>query len=216
MLVASDTSPRIPVPASLLREPPPGKSPPSWSRRKRDFVHRMRAIGALRRAGFAVDPRLQDDEGRDLPERDAATVSALAEDVIRELADGRSAHAKRTIANLEASRKADPEQVDELLNTVYRAHTCGERSRDVLDSFLDTFERWLTPAGIAKVDLLFDRVTLDRAPESLGILLLSTTRLTRGSFARRDAFVERYRAWLVGRSGRTSEDVDALLAGLRE
>lgn len=112
--------------------------------------------------------------------------------------------------------KSDTEQVDELLKVAYDATARGVPSRDVLDAVLDTFEDWLKPDRVARVDLLFDRVDLDRAPESLGILLLATTRLTRASFARREAFIQRLRSWFVGRSGRTEQDVDSMLRGLRE
>jgi len=151
-----------------------------------------------------------------LPEKQELALRDEVEGAIRELVDGRAAHAQRTIAELEASRKSDAEQVDDLLRVAYEAHARGVRSRAVLDALLDTFERWLTPDGVARVDLLFDHVDLDRAPESLGILLLATTRLTRAHFAHREPFVERLRKWLIGRSRRTEQDVDNMLRGLRE
>jgi hypothetical protein len=163
-----------------------------------------------------VEPTFTDDQGARLPEKEELALRAEVESAIRELADGSEAHAQRTIADLEASRRSDPEQVDDLLNVTCEAHARGARSRDVLDAFLDTFERWLTPEGVARVEMLFDRVDLDRAPDSLGVLLLATTRLTRDHFARREAFVERLRRWLIGRAGRTERDVDVLLRGLRE
>ncbi len=106
--------------------------------------------------------------------------------------------------------------VDAVLDDVYRAHAQGQPAEDILDTFLGTLECWLTLTGIAEVNLLFDRVDLARAPGSLGLLLLATTRLTREHFARRDAFVNRLRAWLIGRDGRTERAVDDVLRGLRE
>lgn len=108
------------------------------------------------------------------------------------------------------------EQVDGLLERLYAAQSRGEPSSEALDAFLDTFETWLASEGLAKVDGLFSRVDLDRAPEALGILLLATTRLTRSHFVERDAFLERLASWLVGRNGRTPEDVNKMLEGLRE
>ncbi len=138
----------------------------------------------------------------------------LLEPMVRELARGRAAHARQTIAELEASHKSDAEQVDDLLEALYLGRAKAGRSREVLEAFLDTFERWLNRDGVAKVDMLFERVVLDRAPDSLGILLLATTRLTREHFGRRDTFIERLRGWLVGRAGRTERDVDNMLRGL--
>lgn len=122
---------------------------------------------------------------------------------------------QRSASGLRAG-ESDAEQVDDLLKLTYEALARGVRSRDVADAFLDTFDRWLTRDGVARVDLLFDRVDLDRAPESLGILLLATTRLTREHFARREAFFQRLSGWFIGRSGRTERDVDIMLRGLRE
>lgn len=112
--------------------------------------------------------------------------------------------------------ETDAEQVGDLLKRTYEAHEQGGGFKEVLDALLDTFDRWLNVDGIARVDLLFDRVDLDRAPESLGILLLASTRLTRAYFARREAFVQRLTSWLIGRSGRTEQDVERMLRGLRE
>ncbi len=74
----------------------------------------------------------------------------------------------------------------------------------------------LTAKGVAKVDLVFDTVDLDRVPPTLGILLLAMTRLARDSFERRAPFIERLRTWLIGRDGRTARDVDDMLRGLQE
>lgn len=118
--------------------------------------------------------------------------------------------------DLEAWRRSDAARVDDLLDVVYRAHARGEDSVDVLDVLLDTIEPWLSRDGVARMDLLLDHVDLDRAPESFGVLLLATTRLTRAHFVRRDAFIERLRRWLVGRSGRREQDVDQMLQRLRQ
>jgi hypothetical protein len=176
----------------------------------------MRAIAALRRVGCITEPSFVDDDGTKVPDERASALRAEVEPAICELATGRAAHARRTIEALDASRKSEAEQVDDYLDAIYGAHARGDRSRDVLDGLLDTLERWLTQDGIAKVDRLFDRIELDRAPESAGILLLATTRLTRAHFHRRDAFIERFQRWLVGRAGRTEEDVATILRGLRE
>lgn len=206
---------QINVPRSLVVSGPAVKAAGA-ARQRREFARRIGAFAALRRAGEVIGPTFTDDEGQRLPEEEDRALRDEVEAAIRELAGGRAAHAARTIAELEASRKSDVEQVDDLLKGAYQALAQGVRSRDVLDRFLDTFERWLTRDGVARVNLLFDRVDLGRAPESLGILLLATTRLTRENFVRRKAFVQLLSSWLIGRSGRTEEDVDSMLRGLRE
>jgi len=115
-----------------------------------------------------------------------------------------------------SSSQSNTEQVEGLLDALYAAQSQGQSSTDALDAFLDTFETWLTPEGLVKVNMLFSRVDLNRAPEALGILLLATTRLTRSHFVERDAFLDRFAQWLVGCNGRTSEYVCQLLVGLRE
>jgi hypothetical protein len=184
--------------------------------RRRDFVRGLCAIDALREVGCIADPSFTDDEGRPVSEEQARALREEIEPAVRELARGRAAHARRTVAEIEAGQKSDAGLISAILDALYAAHARGERSRDALGPFLDAFERWLTPDGTAKVEALFDRVELDRAPESLGILLLASTRLTRAHFARRAAFVERLRGWLVGRAGRTERSVDDMLRGLRE
>jgi hypothetical protein len=104
----------------------------------------------------------------------------------------------------------------DLLAALYASREHREPDADALSVFFDTFEGWLTAKGVAKVDLVFDRVDLDRVPPTLGILLLAMTRLTRDSFKRRAPFIERLRTWLIGRDGRTAQDVDNMLQGLRE
>jgi hypothetical protein len=215
MLFPNEPVEQVQVPRSLLPSSPEGEPARSARRRQRDFVRRMRGIAALRHAGRVVEPVFTDDRGAPVPEEQAAPLRAIVEPAVRELADGGAAHARRTLAEIEASRKSDAEQVEDLLATVYRAHAQGHPSREVLDTLLDTFERWLTRDGVRKVDRLFEQVDLDRAPEALGLLLLATTRLTRENFARREAFVERLGRWLVGRSGRSQQDVDNILRGLR-
>lgn len=214
MLLTNEPVEYLNIPVSLLR--PSGPENLARSIERRDYVSRVRAIAALRRVGCVVEPRFIDMEGAPVSEEHAIALREEVEPAIRELADGRVEHARRTIAEIDAGRKTDEEQVDDLLEAVYRAHSRGERPRDVLDTFLDTFERWLTPDGVAKVDALFDRIDLDRAPESAGIVLLATTRLTRAHFQRRDAFIGRLKGWLLGRSGRTEMDVETILRGLRE
>jgi hypothetical protein len=206
MLLPDEPLQPVKVPASLVERPA----------RHRDLVRHLSAIASLRRAGCRADPAFTDDEGRPLPEDRARALRERIEPEICALAPGRSAHARRTVAELRAAHLDDEGQVKLLLDAVYRAHAHGVPPEEAADAFLDTFERWLTPAGIAKVDLVFDRVDLDRAPGSLGLLLLATTRLTRAHFARREAFLERLAGWLLGRSGRTAEDVEAMLQGLRE
>jgi len=182
---------------------------------RRSYISRARAAAAWRRAGVVIEPIFVDEKGSPTSEECA---SALREDVerdIRELSKGREAHARQTIAAIEASDKSDVAQVEDLLESVYRSHAQGERATELLDTFLDTFEGWLTPEGVAKVDMLFERIDLDRVPESMGTLILATTRLTCGHFQKRDAFIERLATWLVGRSGRTEQDVENMLRGLR-
>lgn len=216
MLLTNQPVVQVSVPLSLLSSPERDEPARSARRRNRDLVHRMSAIAALRHSGCAVEPIFTDDHGVPVPEERMEAPRNAVEPGIRELSQGRIAHARRTIAELTVSQKSDAEQVDALLDAVYQAHARGERSTDVLEPFLDSIEPWLTREGVARVDLLLDRLDLDRAPESLGILLLATTRLTRAHFVRRDAFVERLRRWLVGRAGRTEQDVDRMLRGLRE
>ncbi|MRG93539.1 hypothetical protein [Polyangium spumosum] len=183
---------------------------------KRDFISRARGVAALRGAGFVVELTFVDAHGAPLPEELAALLRERTEPAIRELACGRAAHAQKTIASVESAIREDADQVTDLLDAVYEAHAKGTRARDVLDTFLDTFEGWLTADGAANVDQLFERLDLDRAPESMGILLLATTRLTRAHFMEREPFITRLTRWLVGRAGRTERDVDNMLRGLRE
>jgi hypothetical protein len=206
MLVANEPTRQIKIPRSFLVE----------ERSSRSYVRRVRALASLHQIGIIAEPTFIDDQGALIPEEQAREMRALVDPAVFDLRQGPAAHARRTIAEIEASRKSDAEQVDDLLGTVYRAHAKGERAKDVLDPFLDTFERWLCLDGVLKVDILFARVDLERAPASLGILLLSTTRVTRESFARRAEFIERLRGFLVGREGRTERSVDNMLRGLRE
>lgn len=185
------------------------------ARRRRDLVSRLSGIAALRRAGCMAEPAFVDDRGEPVPEERARVLHDEVAPAIRALAGGRAAHARRTVSELRAARLDDTGQVEELLASVYQAHQRAEPTAQTAGAFLDAFDRWLTPAGVAKVDRLFDRVDLDRVPGSVGVLLLAATRLTRAHFTRREAFLERFAAWLLGRDGRTREDVDAMLQGLR-
>jgi len=115
-------------------------------------VRRTSAIAALRHAGCVIETIFTDDQGAPLPEKQDLALRDEVENAIRELADGRAAHARRTIAALSASRKSDAEQVEDLLKVAYEAQARGVRSRDVLETLLDTYERWLIPDGIARVD----------------------------------------------------------------
>lgn len=216
MLFDDEPATQIKVPRSLVVSSPRPQSTYLLRRRDRELVGRVRAIAAMRRAGCIVEAIVTDEQGARLPQEQELALRDDVEKAVRELSYGRAAHARKAIEVLEASSKSDAEQVDDLLNRAYQAYAQGVRSRDLLDAFLDTFEGWLTTEGVVRVNLLFDRVDLDRAPESLGILLLATTRLTRAHFTRRDSFVERLSHWLIGRSGRTEEDVEAMLRGLRE
>lgn len=216
MLLTNEAVEQVAIPRSLLVPASGDDSPRMERRRRRDFVRRMSAIAALRHAGCIVEPVITDDLGIAISATATSEMLAQVEPAIRELAKGRTAHARRTIEELDVSHKSDSEQVDDLLDVAYQSHARGRRSSDALDVFLDTFERWLTRDGVGKVDMLFDRLDLDRVPESLGILLLATTRLTRAHFTRRDAFLERLGRWLVGRSGRTKQHVDNMLRGLRD
>ncbi len=216
MLFDDEPVTQINIPRSLVVSSPRPQPTYASRRRDREFVGRVRAIAAMRHAGCMVEPIVTDEQGTRLPQEQELALREDVEKAVRELFSGRAAHAKRTIDGLEAANKSDVEQVDDLLKGAYQKYAQGVRSRDLLDTLLDTFERWLTVEGVARVDLLFCRVDLDRAPESLGILLLATTRLTRAHFTRRDSFFERLSRWLVGRSGRTAQDVEAMLRGLRE
>jgi hypothetical protein len=184
--------------------------------RRRDvrLIRSVREIAALHLAGEHVEPVFLAPGGEPVPDEEARALGAELAPAVAALSRGTGAHARALIAEIRASRKTEGEQVDDVLAAVYRGHAAGSDSEDVIDPFLDTFEGWLSPDGVAKVDLLFDRVDLDRAPASLGIVLLATTRLTRTRFAHREAFVERLRAWLVGREGRTAKQVDTMLRGL--
>jgi hypothetical protein len=183
---------------------------------RRQFAERARATAALMMVHSLVILVPVDEHGAPLPEAIASVQQEQINQAIAELSHGRLHHARQTIARLESSSYSISEQVDRLLDTLYAAKTQGGPSTAVLDAFLDTFETWLAPEGIAKVDELFLRVDLNRAPDALGILLLATTRLTRNHFVERDAFLERLAKWLVGRNGRTPEDVNKMLLGLRE
>jgi hypothetical protein len=206
MLLAEEPVRQIAIPRKLVTD----------GVRDRRLTRRLQAIATLRRAGQIVEPTFTDDQGALVTDEQAEPLRARVEPQVRELARGRAAHARQTIAVVEASRKSGPEQVDDLLDAVYRSHAQGERSKRVLDAFLDTFERWQNPAGVPRIELLFARVDLARAPEATGLLLLATTRLTRTQFVNREAFIERLRGFLVGRGGRTEQQVDGLLRGLRE
>ena len=216
MLFDDEPVTQVNIPRSLVVSSPRPQSTYASRRRDREFVGRVRAIAAMRHAGCMVEPIVTDEQGARLSQEQELPLRGDVEKAVRELFSGREAHAKRTIEGLEAASKSEPEQVDDLLKRAYQRYAQGMPSTDLLDAFLDTYERWLTMEGIARVNLLFDSVDLDRAPESLGILLLATTRLTRAHFARRDSFVERLSHWLIGRAGRTAQDVDAMLRGLRE
>jgi hypothetical protein len=185
---------------------------------RRALVSLTRGAAALRDAGFPVElvigPIVVDDKD---PPAWAVALRKQCEDAIHEFRRRRrKEHARRTLEALSTPGKTDEEEIDTLLESVYRAHEAGEPSEDLLDTFLDTFESFLTPQGVEKADLVFDRVELDRAPDATGILLLATTRLTRAHFKRREPFLARLERWFTGRDGRRPEDVERMLRGLRE
>lgn len=158
-----------------------------------------------------------------LPALDGPPVSTLEDDRAaaeieagaQQLAVGAITHARLTVQRAIEEARDDAAAVDRLLNVVYRLHADGRTADDVLDSFHDAVAPWLSPAGVRRVDLLFDSVDVARAPEALGVLLLTITRLTRHHFPRRDGFLERFAASLTGRGNRTAAQVEALLRGLR-
>lgn len=202
MILASSPARQVRLPAAI------------FGRRAR--VHRLSGIAALREAGFVIEPVVTADDGVMVSADRATALLPEVEAEIGELSSGRREHARRTIASLRAARLDDGGQARDLMERVYAAHDRGAPAPAIGDIFLDTLETWLMPSGIAKVDLVFDHLDLDRVPGSIGVLLLASTRLTRAAFARRDAFVDRFARWLLGRDGRTSEDVEAMLRGLRE
>lgn len=218
MLFPESTPRQVKIPASLLQQPAAEEPSLTRSLRKRDLTRRMSGIVALRHGGCVVAPVFTDARGSVI--QDESTMIALrseATSAIRELAGGRAAHARRTLAALlDASGKSDADRVLELLAALYANREHRTPDADALSIFFDTFEGWLTAKGVAKVDLVFDSVDLDRVPPTLGVLLLAMTRLTRDSFHRRAPFIERLRTWLIGRDGRTAQDVDNMLGGLRE
>lgn len=217
MLFPESPPRQIKIPASLLQQPAAEEPRLSMSRRKRDFARRMNSIVALRHGGSVVAPVFTDAHGIViLDERATAALLSETESAVRELARGRTAHVRQTVVKLEASRKSDAQQVEDLLAELYANHGHERRGANAMDDFLDTFEGWLNRGGVARVDMLFDRIDLDRAPPPLSILLLAMTRLTRACFTRRDPFLARLSGWLIGRDGRTAQDVDNMLRGLRE
>lgn len=188
----------------LVREPQPGRPARRLSRE-------VRKISTLRRLGFRAEPKF---ETKATPEEEEAR-RAMVERAVRAFRQGHSAHARQTAAEAAASLSTDTEQVDALLASAYRWHREGKPGKEILRAFLDTFELWLTEAGKAKVDLVFDGVDLERLPPSLGLLLLASTRLTRDHFTRREAYCERLRRALIGKDGRNERQVEAMLRGLR-
>ncbi len=135
---------------------------------------------------------------------------------MRALREGVSRHARATIEQARQEAERDAQEASRLLDEAYRSHERGAEDEDVLEAFLDGLESWLTPRGARRVDVVFDRIELDRAPESLGLLLLATTRRTRHHFSHRAPFIERLAVFLIGRAGRTLTQVEAMLQGLRE
>ncbi len=182
---------------------------------RRQFVERAGATAALMTVHSLVIPLPVDEHGAPLSGAAADAQQAEIQHAITELAPGRRAHARQTIARLVASSQSDSEHVEQVLEALYAAHSRGESSTETMDGFLDTFETWLNPRGITKVDQVFSAFDLNRAPEALGIVLLATTRLTKTHFKQRDGFLERLTKWLVGRDGRTPEQVAKMLEGLR-
>ncbi len=176
----------------------------------------IREAAALRQVGCRVEFTFVDASGAPISEKSASRHRNEIEPLIREFSRGRKNHAQHTIAKLKAAQQTPSEQVETLLQSVYRAHGKGEHSKAVLGLFFDTVQTWLKLEGIAKMERLFEQIDLDRVPESLGIVLLATTRLTAEHFQQREAFFTRLTAWFCGRGGRTSNDVDVMLRGLRQ
>jgi hypothetical protein len=204
MLLVNEPVRQVEVPASSL----------AIARGDRGLAWQANKVAALRRFGVVAELRFTDDQGNVVPAEQARALRGGFEAAVRELAVGRLAHVRQTLATIAAANQTAEQQVDGLLATVYEAHGGGQPGDAILDAFLDPYETWQRPEGVARIDLLFDRLALERAPESLGLLLLATTRLTRHHFVRRAAFVERLRAFLVGRGGRTERDVEKILQGL--
>ncbi len=100
-----------------------------------------------------------------------------------------------------------------LLEDAYASRAAGNQNADTNDRFLDVFTTWLTPDKVELVDMVFDQIDLDRVPESLGLLLLTVTRLTREHFARRDHFIKRVETMLRN-NGRNERQVDSVMRGL--
>lgn len=203
---------RVRVPRAAL---PRSSDAHGFSRERRDLTRHLRSIVALRALGVQAVPEIVDASGAPIADAQSPADIADVEASLRALAAGPSAHARQTIDRVAAESRGDDDEVSRALDEVYRGHVDGRAAEEVLDAFLDHVHPWLTPRGVPRIDRLFETLDLARAPESLGVLLLAITRLTRQHFSRRGDFVDRFAAFLTGRGGRSAAQVEAVLRGLR-
>lgn len=207
----------LPVPASSIAANEQASGANAHRTRHRDGVRRARGIAALSRSGVNVTIQVVNDQGAALTGSEAEPLRTTFESWVRELAESHpSRHAKRTLRDIAARKKSDAEQVDDLLARVQAEHLRGDVSAEELADLHEEVEGWLSPTGKTKVELLFERIDLDRVPGAFPLLLLAATRRTRSHFERRDSFIARLRAWMIARGDRTIERIDAVLKGLRE
>lgn len=185
------------------------------SRARRDLSRHLRSIVALRALGVQAVPEIVDASGATVADAQLLADLAEVEAALHALSSGPAAHARQTLDHVAAESRGDDDEVSRALDEAYRGHADGHAAEEVLDAFLDHVQPWLTPRGVPRIDRLFETLDLARAPESLGVLLLAITRLTRQHFSRRGDFVDRFAAFLMGRGGRTAAQVEAMLRGLR-
>lgn len=186
-----------------------------FSRARRRRARDLRGVAALRALGVQVAPEVVDAAGAPVTDAQASAVVAEVEADLRALSSGPAAHAQETVSSVAAEARRDDDEVSRTLDEVYRRHDDGRPAEEVLRAFHERVKPWLSSLGVRRVDHLFDVIDLARAPESLGVLLLAITRLTRQHFARRNDFVVRFASFLTGRGGRTAAQVEAVLRGLR-
>ena len=134
---------------------------------------------------------------------------------IGKLADAFVKAAPETRQAMKAIATPATVQVDEFLRRVEAAHAACRVSPERLAEFQGEVDGWLTPAHAPTMDVLFDRVAVERVPGAFCLLLLACTRLARHHFQRREAFFERLRTALLVRGDRTADQIDRMLRGLR-
>jgi hypothetical protein len=91
MLPANEKAALIPVRQSVLVA----------RRRGRDLARPAHRLATLRRMGIVAEPCFTDDQGVPVPEEQTRVLRAALEPVVRELAQGRATHARRTLAAID-------------------------------------------------------------------------------------------------------------------